>query len=81
MADRDIIRMRCVEIMRESGFFNNLSGLEVLERVWAEDDTGEGAGFSSYGDGLEIPMLSALGTQAFRWRRAMVRADGEYIVL
>jgi hypothetical protein len=80
-ADRDIIRMRCVEIMRESGFFNNLSGLEVLERVWAEDDTGEGAGFGSCGGGLEVPMLSALGAQAFRWRRAMVKADGEYIVL
>lgn len=80
-ADRDMIRMRCVEIMRESGFFNNMSGLEVLERVWAEDDAGEGTGFGSNENGLDVPMLSALGAQAFRWRRAMVRVDGEYIVL
>jgi Fungal specific transcription factor domain len=80
-ADRDIIRMRCVEIMRESGFFNNLSGLEVLERVWAEDDAGEGLMFVKGVDGCETPMLSALGGQAFRWRRAMVRVDGEYIVV
>jgi len=53
----------------------------VLERVWAEDDTGDTSGFGSGGDGLEIPMLSALGAQAFRWRRAMIKVDGEYIVL
>jgi len=41
-AHRDMVRRRCVEIQRESGFFNNLSGLEVLERVWREDDGGEG---------------------------------------
>ena len=80
-ADRDIIRMRCVEIMKESGFFNNLSGLEVLERVWAEDDTGEGMVFVKGADGVEAPILSSLGGQAFRWRRAMFRVDGEYIVV
>lgn len=80
-ADRDIIRMRCVEIMKESGFFNNLSGLEVLERVWAEDDAGEGLMFVKGPDGTQAPMLSSLGGQAFRWRRAMVRVDGEYIVV
>src|SRR5262249_4373537 len=72
VTDRDMIRMRCMEIMRESGFFNNLSGLEVLERVWAEDDSGDGTGFNSNDNGLDVPMLSALGAQAFRWRRAMV---------
>ncbi|KAF2762091.1 hypothetical protein EJ05DRAFT_473022 [Pseudovirgaria hyperparasitica] len=34
---RAIVRQRCVEIQRESGFFNNLSGLEVLERTWKQD--------------------------------------------
>ncbi|KAI7686167.1 hypothetical protein KC353_g20681, partial [Hortaea werneckii] len=33
---RSIIRTRCIEIQRESGFFNNISGLEVLEKVWSE---------------------------------------------
>jgi len=80
-ADRATIRMRCVEIMKESGFFNNLSGLEVLERVWAEDDAADGCAFVQAPDGADAPMLSALGGQAFRWRRAMVRVDGEYIVV
>ncbi|KAF2262364.1 hypothetical protein CC78DRAFT_534857 [Lojkania enalia] len=38
---RAIVRQRCVEIQRESGFFNNLSSLEVLEKVWHEDKEGE----------------------------------------
>ncbi|OCL12142.1 hypothetical protein AOQ84DRAFT_164386 [Glonium stellatum] len=72
---RAIVRQRCVEIQRESGFFNNLSGLEVLEKVWREDDEradGQAAG-QVHG--------SMLGTQAFRWRKAMDRADGEYIMI
>jgi hypothetical protein len=79
---RAIVRQRCVEIQRESGFFNNLSGLEVLERVWREDDDWAA---NDHGD---VPMHAPqrpgpFGTmqQAFRWRRAMNRVDGEYIVL
>ena len=36
VSDRANVRERCVEIQKESGFYNNLSVLEVLERVWAE---------------------------------------------
>lgn len=60
---RDVIRARCVEIQRESGFYNNVSGLELLERIWKD---GNGAGSEA---------------QAFRWRDAMPRVDGEYIVI
>jgi hypothetical protein len=72
---RAVVRVRCVEIQRESGFFNNLSGLEVLEKVWQDDDEG-------VSDGMDW----ALGTtgssrQAFRWRKAMDRVDGEYIMI
>jgi len=67
-ADRDLVRARCVEIQRESGFYNNLSGLEVLEKVWRQDE----AGFY-FGGGY--------GVQALRWRRAMNRVDGEYIIV
>ncbi|KAF2130900.1 hypothetical protein P153DRAFT_365532, partial [Dothidotthia symphoricarpi CBS 119687] len=68
---RAVVRQRCVEIQRESGFFNNLSGLEVLERVWSEDD-----------EWVEGDLQGPFGTvqQAFRWRKAMDRVDGEYIV-
>ncbi|KAF2239608.1 hypothetical protein EV356DRAFT_105258 [Viridothelium virens] len=48
-AQRQLVRERCVEIQRESGFFNNLSGLEVLERVWAEDDAMAGVGVGGEG--------------------------------
>jgi hypothetical protein len=81
---RAVVRQRCVEIQRESGFFNNLSGLEVLERVWSEDDdwvTNDG----NHGDVLmqAPPRPGPFGTlqQAFRWRKAMNRVDGEYIVI
>lgn len=67
---RAIVRQRCMEIQRESGFFNNLSGLEVLERVWTENDE------RSEGQVQEMP-----GAQAFRWRKAMDRVDGEYIMI
>ncbi|KAF2804112.1 uncharacterized protein BDZ99DRAFT_575747 [Mytilinidion resinicola] len=71
---RAIVRQRCVEIQRESGFFNNLSGLEVLERVWREDDE------RREGDGQSVEQ-GMLGAQAFKWRSAMDRVDGEYIMI
>ena len=61
------MRARCVEIQRESGFFNNLSVLEVLERAWRDPE----AYAPAEGD----------APQPFRWRRAMSKVDGEYIVV
>jgi hypothetical protein len=70
----------------ESGFYNNLSSLEVLERVWKE------AGPNVMGMGMEAaevharrrdsaqPRMGRYGC-AFRWRKAMDRVDGEYIVI
>jgi hypothetical protein len=82
--DRDIIRQRCVEITRESGFWNNMSCLEVLERVWSEDDAGESWEFVKFGEEASmqaVPMMTSMGGQAFRWRKAMLRVGGEYIVV
>ncbi|KAF1852197.1 uncharacterized protein K460DRAFT_352025 [Cucurbitaria berberidis CBS 394.84] len=74
---RAVVRQRCVEIQRESGFFNNLSGLEVLERVWREDD--------EWSDNdIQVPRQNgpfSTMQHPFRWRKAMDRIDGEYIVL
>ncbi|CAO2650836.1 Nn.00g091330.m01.CDS01 [Neocucurbitaria sp. VM-36] len=74
---RAVVRQRCVEIQRESGFFNNLSGLEVLERVWREDD--------EWSDGdVQVPRQNgpySTMQHPFRWRKAMDRVDGEYIVI
>lgn len=69
---RDLIRARCVEIQKESGFFNNVTGLRVLERVWRESDADtQGGGAAAAGK----------AQQAFKWRAAMDRLDGEYIVI
>jgi len=84
--DRDVVRVRCMEIMRESGFFNNLKTLEVLERVWAEDDREAAQAAEKRRCGLmfESPVTIFCGAehkQAFRWRKVMNRTDGEYIVV
>nr|OQO28876.1 hypothetical protein B0A51_03203 [Rachicladosporium sp. CCFEE 5018] len=77
---RNVIRQRCVEIQRESGFFNNISGLEVLERVWG-DGCVSGVGGEVEMSARRRDSEGLMGRQAFRWRRAMDRVDGEYIVI
>lgn len=37
-ADRDVIRQRCLDIQKDSGFLNNKSCLELLEKVWRRND-------------------------------------------
>ncbi|KAL9125590.1 MAG: hypothetical protein Q9217_005230, partial [Psora testacea] len=77
---RFLIRERCLDIQKDSGFFNNISGLELLEKVW-RDDYGEEAV-----EGTMQPMtVTGMGpgeySQGFKWRKAMERGDGEYIVV
>ncbi|KAI7618463.1 hypothetical protein KC346_g4998 [Hortaea werneckii] len=86
---RSIIRTRCIEIQRESGFFNNISGLEVLEKVWKEYPASHPHASTIASDEEEVKArrrdsVEQTGSeygQAFRWRRAMERKDGEYIVI
>lgn len=79
---RNLIRQRCLEIQRESGFYNNISCLEVLERVWMDGEVGAGQEYEVIARqrDSEVPM-GCRGRQAFRWRRAMDRVDGEYIMI
>lgn len=72
---RNMIRVRCVEIQKESGFYNNASGLKVLERVWRESDEESSTSHDS------TTAASGCGVQAFRWRNCMDRVGGEYIVI
>lgn len=65
---RHLIQKQIISIYNESGFYNNLSGLRVLLKIWKENRTG-----------MEVPVVD--GTQAFRWRKAMDRVDGEYIII
>ncbi|KAL9597928.1 MAG: hypothetical protein Q9219_004818 [cf. Caloplaca sp. 3 TL-2023] len=80
---RHLIRERCLSIQKDSGFFNNISGLELLERVWRDDATidGLGIGLGTTGRGVGEQRASGAGVQSFKWRKAMERVDGEYIVV
>jgi len=81
---RDVIRGRCKDVAEESGFYNNMSSLYVLERVWMEVGSNvrgmEAAEVSARRRDSEASVLGRYG-QAFRWRKAMDRVDGEYIVI
>ncbi|GAD93164.1 conserved hypothetical protein [Paecilomyces variotii No. 5] len=37
---RTLIRQRCKDIQKDSGFFNNISCLELLEKIWAQSLNG-----------------------------------------
>jgi hypothetical protein len=82
-ADQKLVRDRCIEVQIESGFFNNISVLDVLEKVWAENDTQDVQDADS--DEVQRRRNSAKENgdrvQAFRWRKAMDRVDGEYLVI
>lgn len=57
-----IVRSKCRDIMARSGYMNNLSALEVLERIWA----GEGR------DGQQESKLGSLVRRApFSWTRCI----------
>ena len=87
---REIIRTRCRAVAEESGFYNNMSTLFVLERVWGEVGNNvrgmeaEEVEVRARRRDSEVESL-VLGVgrfgQAFRWRKAMDRVDGEYIVI
>jgi hypothetical protein len=83
-AHRDFIRRRCRDLTEESGFFNNISSLWVLEKVWKEVGNNvrgsEAEEVRARRRDSETSRSGRYG-QAFRWRKAMDRADGEYIVL
>ncbi|MCJ1366264.1 hypothetical protein MMC16_005392 [Acarospora aff. strigata] len=78
---RSIIRQRCLHIQRDSGFFNNISVLELLEKIWRDDEHGQQEGIKTEinANGSEKSVIG--GGQKFRWRKAMERPDGEYIVI
>ena len=82
-AHRALVRDRCLEIQRESGFYNNISVLEVLERVWAEQGEESTSGKIEEVKRRRKDSAGPQGGfgQAFRWRKAMDRVDGEYIIV
>ena len=81
---RNIIRSRCRDLTDESGFFNNISSLWLLEKVWQEVGSNvrgsEAEEVKARRRDSEASRSGRYG-QAFRWRKAMDRVDGEYIVI
>ena len=80
---RYLIRERCLDIQKDSGFFNNISGLELLEKIWRDDETNDEQTPRLTASGLPIASneFSTMGGHGFKWRKAMERVDGEYIVV
>ena len=77
---RSLIRQRCLHIQKDSGFFNNISVLELLEKIWRDNKHGQQEGVNTELNANGIENTTACG-QKFRWRKAMERPDGEYIVI
>ncbi|CAL3965883.1 unnamed protein product [Diplocarpon coronariae] len=63
---QNVVRTKCREIMGRSGYLNNLAGLQVLEKLWAEK--GEHAASGDFG-------------APFRWTKFMEGSDGEWIMV
>ncbi|KAJ5909137.1 hypothetical protein N7495_001819 [Penicillium taxi] len=81
---RATIRDRCNDISKDSGFVNNISCLDLLERIWAEHS--DESSHPIYPSGFGPPPLdksgSSITAHAFRWSHVMQakRGDGEYMV-
>ncbi|PQE05277.1 Fungal transcriptional regulatory protein [Rutstroemia sp. NJR-2017a BVV2] len=69
---QSIVRTKCREIMGRSGYLNNLAGLEVLEKLWAEKDGAEDVGSAAFRYPSACP---------FRWTRYMEGVEGEWIMV
>jgi Fungal specific transcription factor domain len=66
---RDLIRQRCRSIQSDSGFYNNTSTLDLLEKTWQAKNA---CSASSDGPGASGP---------FEWRKNMNTGEEEYIVI
>ena len=92
---RELVRKRCLAIQEDSGFFNNMSTLSLLERIWNGGNGAVGEGKEQLlaqqeqqqQFGMVAPPLATGGlvrggcAGAFKWRKAMETVDGEYIVI
>ena len=84
VGDREIIRERCLDIQKDSGFFNNASCLELLEKVWRASSASSGGGGGGEADGNSKQRGENDGSGGgFRFRDVMRSegCEGEYIVV
>ena len=68
-----MIRERCLDIQKDSGFFNNQSCLELLEKVWKANPP------SPMGYGTSVNQRN----RGFKFTKIIKEEnnDGEYIVV
>jgi hypothetical protein len=71
--DRSVIRERCLDIQKDSGFFNNQSCLELLEKVWKANPP------SPMGNGMSV--MRRHGGFKFTEVMRQEKTEGEYIVV
>ena len=71
--DRHLIRERCLDIQKDSGFYNNQSCLELLEKVWRANPPSPG------GQGMSI--VRRHGGFKFTEVMRQEKSEGEYIVV
>lgn len=81
-ADISIIRERCLDIQKDSGFLNNKSCLELLEKVWKENPAVIGNSKRIKRESLSPEAGKPIGS-GFTFSEIMRREgnDGEYIVV
>lgn len=72
---RMLIRDRCFDMQRDCGFFNKVSGLNVLENLW-NHETDEDSTLSYFVRGSE-----AIGGRGLKWRKITQHEDGEYLMI
>lgn len=92
---RAAIRDRCRDIQKDSGFYNNISCLELLEKIWARNpvvQTQDQVIYNSF-NGMSGNPVSNVRTQVhqkatrhdqgFKWQSIVDEEglDGEYIVI
>ncbi|KAL2418610.1 hypothetical protein ABEF91_004376 [Exophiala dermatitidis] len=78
--DRDVIRQRCLDIQKDSGFLNNKSCLELLEKVWQRSDRKQ----RRFKDRAALNMESNIAEDAGLRFRTVMKLEGnrgEYIVV
>lgn len=75
---RMLIRERCFDMQRDCGFFNKVSGLDVLETLWDQENDEE----SYYGpSGYAQPGCETIGGRGLKWRKVTQQEDGEYLMI
>jgi len=82
---KSLVRERCLDMQKGTGFFNKVSGLDVLERIWKEDDMDEAcmnAGIVFAGSRkMGRSENRSIGGRGLRWRKVIGEEEMEYLMV